>query len=69
MGWDRFIRIASRLTVAVGLSALIALSSAPAPAQAPLLNETLELPGTVLFLESRAPGLVIGAVRNGETGD
>jgi D-alanyl-D-alanine-carboxypeptidase/D-alanyl-D-alanine-endopeptidase len=61
---------------AVGLSALIALSSAPAPAQAPLLpapaqapllNETLELSGTVLFLESKAPGLVIGAVRNGET--
>ena len=33
----------------------------------PLLDETVEFTGTILFLQSKVPGLVIGAVRNGET--
>ncbi len=32
-----------------------------------LLEEVVEFAGTVLFLEHKVPGLVIGAVRNGET--
>ena len=32
----------------------------------PLLDETVEFTGTVLFLQSKVPGLVIGAVKNGE---
>ena len=32
-----------------------------------LLDETVELPGTILFLETKVPALVIGAVRHGET--
>ena len=40
---------------------------APAWAEDKLLNETVEFTGTVLFLETGVPGLVIGATRNGET--
>jgi serine-type D-Ala-D-Ala carboxypeptidase/endopeptidase len=32
-----------------------------------LLSETVEFAGSVLFLQSRVPALVIGAVRDGET--
>lgn len=32
-----------------------------------LLEEVVEFAGTILFLEHKVPGLVIGAVRNGET--
>ncbi|ODS01348.1 beta-lactam-binding protein [Methyloceanibacter methanicus] len=55
--------------VILGLAACVC--AAPvigAPAQAdPLLEETVEFTGTVLFLQTKVPGLVIGAVRNGET--
>ncbi|MGA9444272.1 MAG: D-alanyl-D-alanine-carboxypeptidase/endopeptidase AmpH [Methyloceanibacter sp.] len=45
-----------------------ALCGTGAPALAdPLLDETVEFTGTILFLQSKVPGLVIGAVRNGET--
>jgi D-alanyl-D-alanine-carboxypeptidase/D-alanyl-D-alanine-endopeptidase len=64
---DAFVGIAARLGVAAGLAALVVLSSAPARADTRLLNETLELSGAVLFLESKAPGIVIGAVHHGET--
>lgn len=33
----------------------------------PLLDEVVEFTGAILFIESKVPGLVIGAVRNGET--
>ena len=46
---------------------LAALAHSPSAAADPLLDETVEFTGTVLFLQSKVPGLVIGAVRNGET--
>ncbi|MGI9522818.1 MAG: hypothetical protein ACR2PG_14350, partial [Hyphomicrobiaceae bacterium] len=39
---------------------------APASASG-LLDEAVEFTGTVLFLQSKVPALLIGAVRNGET--
>lgn len=48
--------------------ATIALSLAsPARAQDPLLEETVNFTGAVLHYSLGVPGLVIGAVRNGET--
>jgi D-alanyl-D-alanine-carboxypeptidase/D-alanyl-D-alanine-endopeptidase len=35
-------------------------------AKDPLLDELVEFNGGILFLESKVPGLVIGAIRNGE---
>ena len=32
-----------------------------------LLEETTELTGTIMYLELKVPGLVIGVIRNGET--
>jgi serine-type D-Ala-D-Ala carboxypeptidase/endopeptidase len=46
--------------------ALVA-SQGMAAAKDKLLDEVVELPGTILFLETKVPALVIGAVRNGET--
>jgi len=49
------------------LACALASATLPAPANADaLLDETVEFTGTVLFLQSKVPGLVIGAVRNGE---
>ncbi|WP_036255756.1 D-alanyl-D-alanine-carboxypeptidase/endopeptidase AmpH [Methylocapsa acidiphila] len=45
----------------------VALFAPSARAEDKLLNETVEFTGTVLFLQSRVPALVIGVVRNGET--
>lgn len=42
-------------------------ASSVAVAQDALLDEVVSFTGTVLFLEQKVPGLVIGAVRNGET--
>jgi len=39
----------------------------PGWAEDKLLSETVEFTGTVIFLETGVPGLVIGATRNGET--
>jgi D-alanyl-D-alanine-carboxypeptidase/D-alanyl-D-alanine-endopeptidase len=47
-------------TVAVGLGS-------PARAQDPLLEETIGFTGAVLYYSLGVPGLVIGAVRNGQT--
>lgn len=47
--------------------AAIALAPAPVSAADKLLQETLEFTGAILFLKNKVPGLVIGAVRNGET--
>ncbi|WP_292523706.1 D-alanyl-D-alanine-carboxypeptidase/endopeptidase AmpH [Methyloceanibacter sp.] len=52
-----------------GLAGIVCLSvAAAAPASAdPLLDETVEFTGSVLFLQTKVPGLLIGAVRNGDT--
>jgi D-alanyl-D-alanine-carboxypeptidase/D-alanyl-D-alanine-endopeptidase len=51
------------LLMATGVSV-----GAPGTALAdPLLEEVVEFAGTILYLEHKVPGLVIGAVRNGET--
>jgi len=54
---------------ALGLLAAACVSlTAPSVALADaLLDETVEFTGTVLYLEHKVPGLVIGAVRHGET--
>ena len=40
---------------------------APASAQDGVLAETVEFTGVIMFIESGVPGLVIGAIHNGET--
>ena len=45
----------------------IALCAASAQANDKLLEETVEFTGTVLFLQSHVPALVIGVVRDGKT--
>jgi D-alanyl-D-alanine-carboxypeptidase/D-alanyl-D-alanine-endopeptidase len=45
----------------------VVFAAASARADDKLLNEIVEFNGTMLFLESRVPALIIGAVRNGET--
>ena len=54
---------------ALCLAAFVAVVALPLAVQAKdkLLDETLELSGTILFVETKVPALVIGAVRNGET--
>jgi D-alanyl-D-alanine-carboxypeptidase/D-alanyl-D-alanine-endopeptidase len=42
-------------------------ASATTRAEDKLLSEIVEFNGTMLFLESRVPGMIIGVVRNGET--
>jgi serine-type D-Ala-D-Ala carboxypeptidase/endopeptidase len=42
------------------------IGSSPAMAEDRLLQEVVEFTGTIVFLEHKVPGLVIGAVRNGE---
>ncbi len=60
MGWKTGRRLTAIVTIAAGLAQ-------PAMAQDRLLDETVAFTGTVLFLETGVPGLVIGATRNGET--
>ncbi len=43
------------------------LLGASARANERLLEETVEFTGTVLFLQSRVPALVVGAVRDGKS--
>jgi D-alanyl-D-alanine-carboxypeptidase/D-alanyl-D-alanine-endopeptidase len=54
-------RISLAFTLVVGIGA------AHARAEDKLLAETVDLAGTIIFLEAKVPGLVIGVVRNGET--
>lgn len=49
------------------LTCVVLFAAAGARAEDKLLNEIVEFNGTMLFLESRVPGMVIGVVRNGET--
>src|SRR5262245_26845984 len=48
---------------------ILGLLLCPSASQAKdkLLDEAVDFTGTMLFLDSKVPGLVIGAVRNGET--
>src|SRR5262245_52812676 len=48
---------------------ILGLLLCPSTSQAKdkLLDEAVDFTGTLLFLDSKVPGLVIGAVRNGET--
>jgi D-alanyl-D-alanine-carboxypeptidase/D-alanyl-D-alanine-endopeptidase len=53
------------VSIAVAVAAINLAS--PAKAQDPLLNETVNFTGAILYYSLGVPGLVIGAVRNGET--
>jgi len=44
-----------------------AVTLAQPPAGDPLLQEAVDFTGTVLFVDSGVPALIIGAIRNGET--
>lgn len=57
----------SSMLRAVALAlAIVGASPAVAPADDALLKETVEFTGAVTFFGHKVPGLVIGAVRNGE---
>jgi len=56
-------RVARRTILAMSLLLL----AANARAGDKLLEEVLAFNGAMLFLETRVPGMVIGAVRNGDT--
>src|SRR5262245_33958844 len=51
------------------IALIVGLLLCPSTSQAKdkLLDEAVDFTGTLLFLDSKVPGLVIGAVRNGET--
>jgi len=48
-------------------AAVVLTTAAPAKAEDPFLNEIVEFGGAVMFLEMGVPGMVLGAVRHGET--
>jgi len=60
-----FLRKALACAMVMALGAL--LMSSGAQAKDKLLDEVVEFTGALLFLQAKVPGLVIGAVRNGET--
>lgn len=47
-------------------AAVVLTATAPASADDPFLTEIVEFNGTVMYLEMGVPGLILGAVRNGE---
>jgi D-alanyl-D-alanine-carboxypeptidase/D-alanyl-D-alanine-endopeptidase len=53
--------------VSIAVAAVAISLASSARAQDPLLEETVNFTGTVLHYSLGVPGLVIGAVRNGET--
>jgi D-alanyl-D-alanine-carboxypeptidase/D-alanyl-D-alanine-endopeptidase len=61
------IMLARRVAFGLLAAACAALTAPRAALADPLLDETVEFTGTVLYLEHKVPGLIIGAVRNGET--
>lgn len=63
MGISAWIGQRGRSALVVGIAAL----STSAAASDALLDEVVDFTGQVLFLETGVPGLVIGAVRGGET--
>ena len=56
-----------RAIIAAAMLALAGFAGRAVAAGNDLLAETVEFTGAVLFLETGVPGLVIGAVRGGET--
>ena len=57
-----------RVAIAAGVGiATLALSPGHARAEDKLLAETVDLTGTILFLSTNVPALVIGVIRDGET--
>ncbi len=52
---------------ALAAACLLFAATLPANAEDLLLNETVEFTGQVFFLDTGVPGLIIGAIRNGET--
>jgi len=58
---------ARRAALGLLAAACILLTASRAALADALLDETVKFTGTVLYLEHKVPGLVIGAVRNGET--
>ncbi len=57
----------SAAMMAAGLALAPAVTLANPPAGDPLLSEAVHFTGTVLFVDSGVPALIIGAIRNGET--
>jgi len=55
-----------KLACAVVSAASVMLATAGPRAEDKLLREILEFNGAMMFLESRVPAMVVGAVRNGE---
>jgi serine-type D-Ala-D-Ala carboxypeptidase/endopeptidase len=53
--------------VVAGLAMIIVVFGTSARADDKLLDETVQFTGTLLFLQSRVPALVIGVVRDGKT--
>jgi serine-type D-Ala-D-Ala carboxypeptidase/endopeptidase len=53
--------------VSIAVAAVAVSLASPARAQDPLLEETVNFTGAILYYSLGVPGLVIGAVRNGET--
>ena len=58
---------AQKSALGLFVAASVSVGAPGAALTDPLLEEVVEFAGTVLFLEHKVPGLVIGAVRNGET--
>ena len=64
----QFHRILHGAALALLVVVVTGLGVGGTPAHADkLLEETTELTGTIMYLESKVPGLVIGVIRNGET--
>jgi D-alanyl-D-alanine-carboxypeptidase/D-alanyl-D-alanine-endopeptidase len=55
------------LALGAALSAAAIAVASEAPANDKLLDEVLQSTGEAFFLETKAPALVIGAIRNGES--
>ncbi|HXG78484.1 MAG TPA: D-alanyl-D-alanine-carboxypeptidase/endopeptidase AmpH [Methyloceanibacter sp.] len=53
--------------ISLALIIVMAAGGAGARAEDKLLAEAVDFTGTFIFLEAKVPGLVIGAIRNGET--
>ena len=62
---EHFVRRIARC--ASFIATALMLAGAPAHAASPLLDDTVDLTGTFIFLGANVPGLVIAVVRNGES--
>jgi D-alanyl-D-alanine-carboxypeptidase/D-alanyl-D-alanine-endopeptidase len=56
-----------RTSAAAVATAVMLATAFPAAGEDRLLEETVGFTGAVLFLDTQVPGLVLGAIRNGET--